>query len=196
PNLLTDEIIHLVAAEPRLMPHFHIPLQSGSDTVLKAMGRRYDTGIFASRIQKIRQLMPHACIAVDLIVGFPAETDALFQESMEFIRSQAVSYVHVFTYSERDNTRATTLNTTVAPKQRHQRSQLMHRLSEEKMHAFYQDNLANTSQVLWEKENINGFMTGFTENYLKVKTPYNHDLCNTIQPVQLNNLSSEGIYLV
>jgi threonylcarbamoyladenosine tRNA methylthiotransferase MtaB len=132
PDLLHDEIIELVAAEPKIMPHFHIPLQSGSDTVLKAMGRHYDTGVFASRVKKIRSLMPHACIAADLIVGFPAETDELFEESMRFIKALDVSYIHVFTYSERENTRATKIEGKVPPAIRHHRSRQMQQLSDQK----------------------------------------------------------------
>jgi threonylcarbamoyladenosine tRNA methylthiotransferase MtaB len=196
PDLLTDDIISMVAREPKLMPHFHIPLQSGSDTILKAMGRRYDTGIFTSRVKKIRSLMPGACIAVDLIVGFPGETPELFNETVELIENLDISYVHVFTYSERENTRAVKIESRVEKHEREGRSKLMHRLSEKKVKAFYKNNYGSRQLVLWEKDNQNGIMTGFTENYIKVKTAYNPELSNTIQQVALNNSDPDGIYRV
>lgn len=196
PDLLHDEIIELVAAEPKLMPHFHIPLQSGSDTVLKAMGRHYDTGVFASRVKKIRSLMPHACIAADLIVGFPAETDQLFEESFQFIEVLDVSYIHVFTYSERENTRAMKLEGHVQPAIRHHRSRQMQQLSDDKKHQFYLKNKDYKALVLWEKDNTQGYMHGFTDNYIKVKTRFNPELINQIQEVTLNHLDADGVYLI
>lgn len=196
PDLLTDQIIELVAEQPKLMPHFHIPLQSGSDTVLKAMGRRYNTATFASRVEKIRSLMPTACIAADLIVGFPAETDELFEESMEFIRNSPISYVHVFSYSKRDNTAALKISSQLTGPRLQQRSQLMHKLSEEKNASFYQRNKGSVHNVLWEKDDQQGIMSGFTENYIKVRTRYRGELCNTIMAVTLNNLDADGIYTV
>jgi threonylcarbamoyladenosine tRNA methylthiotransferase MtaB len=196
PDLLHDEIIELVAAEPKIMPHFHIPLQSGSDTVLKAMGRHYDTGVFASRVKKIRSLMPHACIAADLIVGFPAETDELFEESMRFIEALDASYIHVFTYSERENTRATKLEGHVPPAVRHHRSRQMQQLSDRKKHDFYLKNKGNKALVLWEKDNTQGYMHGFTDNYIKVKTSFNAELINQINEVTLNHLDTDEVYLI
>lgn len=196
PDLLHDEIIELVAAEPKLMPHFHIPLQSGSDAVLKAMGRHYDTALFASRVEKIRSLMPHACIAADLIVGFPAETEDLFGESMDFVGNTEISYIHVFSYSERENTRALNIKDSVPPTQRHHRSRQMQQLSDLKKQAFYLNNKGYKARVLWEKDNTQGFMHGFTDNYIKVKTPYDPRRVNQIEDILLNHLDSDGVYLI
>jgi threonylcarbamoyladenosine tRNA methylthiotransferase MtaB len=196
PDLLNDDIIELVATEPSLMPHFHIPLQSGSDEVLKAMGRRYDTALFASRVDKIKKLLPHACIAADLIVGFPVETHDLFQQSYDFLRKIDISYIHVFSYSERENTRAVKFTTHVSPKTRHERSRKIQILSDHKKDVFYKENLNTQSSVLWEKDHLNGYMYGFTENYIKVKTPYDALKVNIIQNVNLNLLDKDGVYLV
>jgi threonylcarbamoyladenosine tRNA methylthiotransferase MtaB len=196
PNLLHNEIIELVGASKKLMPHFHIPLQSGSDQVLKAMGRRYDTNVFASRVEKIKSVMPHACIAADLIVGFPAETDVLFQESLEFIDRLEVSYVHVFTYSERDNTQAIGFDTKVPVGVKNQRSRAMQLLSEKKKHQFYHSSLGTQSNVLWEKDNVDGFMYGFTENYIKVKTQYDPLRINAIESIKLLTIDDEGMFIV
>ena len=196
PDLLHNEIIELVAAEPKLMPHFHIPLQSGSDTVLKAMGRHYTLDVFSSRVEKIRSLMPHACIAADLIVGFPAETDVLFEESLRFVEAMDVSYIHVFTYSEREKTRAMKLEGHVQPAVRHHRSRQMQQLSDRKKHDFYLKNKGNKALVLWEKDNTQGFMHGFSDNYIKVKTKFNPELVNQIKKVTLNHLDKEGVYLI
>jgi threonylcarbamoyladenosine tRNA methylthiotransferase MtaB len=192
PDLLNDDIIELVAKNNNLMPHFHIPLQSGCDEVLKDMGRRYDTALFTSRIEKIRSLIPHACIAVDLIVGFPSESDELFEKSYNFIEQADVSYVHVFTYSERDNTRAVKLQARVPNADKSSRSKRMHELSEKKLKEFYEKNIGMKAKVLWEKENSGGFMSGFTDNYIKVKTRYNEMLVNQITELVL----SEGDLLV
>jgi threonylcarbamoyladenosine tRNA methylthiotransferase MtaB len=196
PDLLTDEIIELVSASPQLMPHFHIPLQAGSDKLLKDMGRRYDTALFTSRVNKIKSLMPDACIAADLIVGFPTETDELFRESYEFIRKLDISYVHVFTYSERENTRALKMDKSVHPFERARRSKIMQQLSSHKKQVFYKENKGISSVVLWEKENVKGFMYGFTENYIKVKSPFNAAKVNTLEKVELNHLDEDGVYLV
>jgi len=196
PDLLHDEIIELVATEPKLMHHFHIPLQSGSDSVLKTMGRHYTLDVFSSRVEKIRSLMPHACIAADLIVGFPAETDALFDESMRFIEAMDVSYIHVFTYSERENTRAMKIEGSVPPAVRQQRSRLMQKLSDRKKHDFYLKNKGKKALVLWEKDNTRGFMHGFTDNYIKVKTRFNPELINQIHEVTLNHLDTDEVYLI
>jgi threonylcarbamoyladenosine tRNA methylthiotransferase MtaB len=196
PDLLTDEIIELVSASPQLMPHFHIPLQAGSDKLLKDMGRRYDTALFTSRVNKIKSLMPDACIAADLIVGFPTETDELFRESYEFIRKLDISYVHVFTYSERENTRALKMDKSVHPFERARRSKIMQQLSSHKKQVFYKENKGKSSVVLWEKENVKGFMYGFTENYIKVKSPFNAAKVNTLEKVELNHLDEDGVYLV
>ncbi|MFN3556006.1 MAG: tRNA (N(6)-L-threonylcarbamoyladenosine(37)-C(2))-methylthiotransferase MtaB [Bacteroidales bacterium] len=195
PDLLSDQIIELVAAQPKLMPHFHIPLQAGSDQVLKDMGRRYNTALFASRVARIKALIPHACIAADLIVGFPTETHELFQQSYDFIRKADVSYVHVFTYSERANTRAVKYQQQVPVHERNQRSKIMQQLSAHKKDVFYEANKGHCSEVLWEKENIKGWMYGFTENYIKAKRPFDAQLVNTTQKIVLNHCDSDGVYL-
>ena len=195
PDLLHDELIELVASGPKLMPHFHIPLQSGSDQVLKAMGRRYDTRLFAQRVEKIRSLMPRACIAADLIVGFPGETDALFEETYRFVKETDISYVHVFTYSERENTRALKMPGQVPVPQRQERSRIMHGLSDEKKKTFYLHNMHTTGRVLWEKEHADGFMYGFTENYIRVKTPFDPALANQLREVYLNILGDDMVYM-
>ncbi|MFP4289004.1 MAG: tRNA (N(6)-L-threonylcarbamoyladenosine(37)-C(2))-methylthiotransferase MtaB [Bacteroidales bacterium] len=196
PNLLTDEIIELVAERKNLMPHFHIPLQSGSDVILNNMGRRYDTAVFASRVNKIHQILPNACIAVDLIVGFPGETDAVFEESARFLRSLPVSYLHVFTYSERDNTRAIGMGAAVPGKVRSQRSKTMQKVSAEMKRSFYERCKGMKTKVLWEKEEIEGYMFGFTENYIKVKTQFDENRKNLVEQVELNHLTNEGVYWV
>ncbi|MFW5707755.1 MAG: tRNA (N(6)-L-threonylcarbamoyladenosine(37)-C(2))-methylthiotransferase MtaB [Bacteroidota bacterium] len=196
PDLLSDEIIHLVAEQKVLMPHFHIPLQSGNDEVLSAMGRRYDTALFAARVENIRKHIPHACIAIDLIVGFPAETDELFQQSYDFVRKMDVSYVHVFTYSERSNTRAVTYQSQVPLKIRQQRSKIMQQLSAHKKDVFYRNNQGHSSIVLWEKDKVKGYMFGFTENYIKVKTPFSPHKVNTLENIVLNHLDTDGVYIV
>ncbi|MBS4014296.1 MAG: tRNA (N(6)-L-threonylcarbamoyladenosine(37)-C(2))-methylthiotransferase MtaB [Bacteroidetes bacterium] len=195
PDLLSDEIIELVASNEKLMPHFHIPLQAGCNEVLKDMGRRYVTELFSSRIDKIRMLIPHACIAIDLIVGFPSESEALFEKSLKFIEQSDVSYVHVFTYSERDSTRALNIKERVAGKDKSSRSKRMHELSELKQREFYFNNIGRKEKVLWEKENIKGFMYGFTENYIKVKTKFDDKLVNQITEVVLSDLD-EGVFNV
>ncbi len=195
PDLLHDDIIEIVAQTPALMPHFHIPLQSGSDQILSDMGRRYDTAIFASRVQKIKSLMPHACIAADLIVGFPTETDELFRESYEFLRKTEVSYLHVFTYSERENTRSIKLNARVPMIERNRRSRIMQQLSTGKKDVFYRENINQQHKVLWENENENGFMSGFTENYIKVKTLYDSARVNTIETITLSCIDTDGVFL-
>jgi len=196
PDLLTDEIIQLVADDEKLMPHFHIPLQSGSDTVLKEMGRRYTKNVFSNRIKKIRELVPHACIAADLIVGYPGETEAEFNESYQFIKKQDISYIHVFTYSERANTRALQSGQMVHPSERKRRSKQMQLLSAEKKKQFLLSNRGLETNVLWERDAHDGFMFGFTENYIKVKTVYDAARVNTTQAVRLNKLDAHNVYLI
>jgi len=196
PDLLHDDIIELVAGEPKLMPHFHIPLQSGSDAVLGAMGRRYNTRIFKNRVDTIRRLIPGACIAADMIVGFPAETSELFEESTRFISDLDVSYIHVFTYSERDNTRAAGISRNVPVNERSQRSKRMHLLSENKKMLFYRNNMGQHATILWENENNDGCMFGFTENYIRAKTAFKQDLVNQLQNVVLNKMDHDGVFYV
>ncbi len=193
PNLLSDEIIDFVAGSAKFMPHFHIPLQSGSDRILKLMRRKYLTSLYAERIAHIKQVMPHCCIGVDVIVGFPAETDEDFLETYNFLKNLDISYLHVFTYSERANTRALKIEGFVPMEIRKERNKMLRILSEKKKHEFYLQYEQTTRSALWEAENDNGLMYGFTDNYIKVSTPFNEDLINNIQTVQLKNVSSQGV---
>ncbi len=195
PDLLTEEIIRLVADHPVLMPHFHIPLQSGSDAMLGAMGRRYTTALFAERVDTIRRFIPHACIAADLIVGYPGETGTHFNESLNFIQGIEVSYLHVFTYSERANTRAAGATDHVGVAERKRRSREMQELSDQKKKLFIEQNRGRREYVLWEKEEQGGYMFGFTGNYIKVKTPDQPGLANQVQEVTLNITDENGVYV-
>ncbi len=197
PNLLTNEIIDFVAQSDKFMPHFHIPLQAGSDQLLTAMRRRYNTGLYRNRIETIKQKMPDACIGVDVIVGFPGETNELFEETYRFIQELPVSYLHVFTYSERANTTAIRDTQNIVPKPlRAERSKMLHILSDKKKRAFYESQLNSTRQVLWENEENHNEMYGFTDNYVKVKTRYTPNLTNTIQTVQLKDIDIDGLVRV
>jgi threonylcarbamoyladenosine tRNA methylthiotransferase MtaB len=191
PDLLNDEIIELVASSGKLMPHFHIPLQSGSSRILKLMKRKYDPELFTSRIRKIRDLIPIACIASDVIVGFPGETDDNFRETLDFIEGLELSYLHVFSYSRRTNTLAASMAEPVQDKVKKHRSELLHQLSANKKRTFYLKNKGMKANVLFESDNSNGFMHGFTENYIKVKTKFNPTLINKITPVVLDVLGEE-----
>jgi len=191
PDLLNDAIIGLIASSKKFMPHFHIPLQSGSDRILKRMKRKYDHELFASRIRKIRDLLPLACIATDVIVGFPGESEDDFRETYDFIEDLELSYLHVFSYSRRANTLAAGMNEQVQDKIKKQRSELLHQLSENKKKIFYLKNTGLTANVLFESDNSNGFMHGFTENYIKVKTKYDPRLVNQVVPVRLDVLGEE-----
>ncbi len=195
PNLLSDEIIRFVASSQKFVPHFHIPLQSGSNQTLRRMRRRYKRDVYESRVALIKELMPNCCIGVDVIVGFPGETDEEFQNSYAFINELDVSYLHVFTYSERDNTQAIELPGVVPEKVRALRSKMLHILSEKKKRFFYQNQLGKTVQVLWEGERDGEWMYGFTENYVKVKTAFDSSKTNTIETFQLQEIDSEGICL-
>ena len=193
PNLLKNETIDLVALSRAFVPHFHIPLQSGSNTILKLMKRRYLRGLYQDRVNVIKSKMPHACIGVDVIVGFPGETDEHFLETYEFLAALEISYLHVFTYSERDNTEAAEIKGVVSPKQRQKRSKMLRGLSAKKRRAFYESQLNTIRVVLFENENKSGYIYGFTENYVKVKTPWNPDLCNTIHDVKLLKIDEDGL---
>jgi threonylcarbamoyladenosine tRNA methylthiotransferase MtaB len=192
PNLLTNEIIEFVAKSPTFMPHFHIPLQSGSDRILKYMRRKYLTPLYRECVETIRRLMPHACIGVDVIVGFPGETEEEFRATYEFIQSLDVSYLHVFTYSERANTRALHLSPIVPIPERKKRNEMLRILSEKKKRAFYEANLNTTRPVLWEIEKDGDTMYGFTDNYIKVGTAYDESLTNTLQTASLSDISKFG----
>jgi threonylcarbamoyladenosine tRNA methylthiotransferase MtaB len=185
PELLTDDIITFVANSNKILPHFHIPLQSGSDKILVAMRRKYLREVFAARVNAIRLLMPGACIAADVIVGFPGETDEDFDDAYHFIEDQDISYLHVFTYSERPGTKAPDMAETVNDVTRKKRSQILHKLSEEKKTRFYQSQQGRIFNVLFESDEADGFMFGFTGNYIKVKTEYNAHLANKIVAVRL-----------
>jgi len=192
PNLLTDEIIEFVAASKRFVPHFHIPLQSGSNTILKLMKRRYLRELYTERIEKIKSLMPDCCIGVDVIVGFPGETDAYFLETYEFLKSLDISYLHVFTYSERDNTEAINMQGVVPISERKKRNKMLRILSAKKLRAFYESQLNKETEVLFEEENKNGFIYGYSKNYLRVKLPYTSELVNTSMPILTECLDEEG----
>ena len=196
PDLLSDEIIDLIGRSERIMPHFHIPLQSGSDRVLKAMKRKYDTALFTSRIEKIRSVLPFACIASDVIVGFPGETEEDFLETKDLVEKLDISYIHVFSYSTRENTLAARLEGQVTDKARKLRSQILHELSHKKKQVFYYKNMGKEAEVLFESDHSQGNMHGFTGNYLKVSTPYNADLVNQVIRVKLEHLNETPEYMV
>ena len=191
PNLLTNEIIKLVAASKKFMPHFHIPLQSGSNKILKLMRRRYQQELYKDRILTIKSLMPHCCIGVDVIAGFPGETDDDFMETYQFLESLDVSYLHVFTYSERPNTAAITMNGVVPVNVRKQRNKILRSLSSKKLNHFYKENLHLTQNVLWEAADTDNWMHGYTENYIKVKTPFDVSIVNTIVLVELTSIDDD-----
>jgi threonylcarbamoyladenosine tRNA methylthiotransferase MtaB len=193
PNLLTDEIIEFVANSSRFAPHFHIPLQSGSDDILKKMRRRYLTGQYVSRVEKIKKLMPHACIGVDVIVGFPGETREHFIQTYEFLNKLDVSYLHVFSYSERANTLASTMPEHVPEKDKHTRSSMLHSLSEKKRRAFYEWNEGRIGTVLFENDIENGKMHGFTENYVRVAANFDPLLINEPKKVMLAGVNDLGL---
>lgn len=196
PNLLTNEIIDFVATSCKFLPHFHIPLQSASTKILNAMKRRYDVSLFADRIARIKHIMHDCCIAVDLIVGFPGETASDFNESYHFLKESAVSYIHVFTYSERENTPAVRMSDVVPHEERTARSKKMLALSNEKKKAFYKQNIGKEKWVLFESDNDHGYMYGFTENYIKVKTPFNEKWVNQIKKVRLTKIEKDDIFAV
>ena len=192
PNLLKDEIIQFVAASSRFVPHFHLPLQSGSNTVLRRMKRRYLRELYAERVSTIRQHLPDACVGVDVIVGFPGETEAEFMDTYTFINSLEVSYLHVFTYSERANTEAAHMIGAIPMAERKRRNKMLRILSAKKMRCFYETQAGKTAEVLFEQGNKNGFIYGFTQNYVKVKYPYDPALCYQTVGVTLGDLDEEG----
>ncbi|MDO3625164.1 tRNA (N(6)-L-threonylcarbamoyladenosine(37)-C(2))-methylthiotransferase MtaB [Mucilaginibacter sp. BT774] len=192
PNLLTDEIIEFVAKSKRFMPHFHIPLQSGNNKILGLMRRRYKRELYADRVAKIKELMPDCCIGVDVIVGFPGETREDFIDTYNFLNGLDISYLHVFTYSERENTPAAEMSNPVPGSTRAERSKMLHILSDKKRRAFYETQLNKTEKVLFEGDIKDGFMHGFTRNYVKVKAKYDPVLVNELRSVYLTNISSDG----
>ena len=193
PNLLKDETIDFVAQSHSFVPHFHIPLQSGSNVMLKAMRRRYMKELYLNRVGHIKSVMPDACIGVDVIVGFPGETDELFLETYNFLNDLDISYLHVFTYSERLNTHAATLSGVVPKSVRSKRSKMLRGLSVKKRRAFYESQIGKKRTVLFEGENKEGYIHGFTENYVKVKAPWNPELINTLHEVSLDKIDSDGL---
>ena len=192
PNLLKNETIEFVSKSRTFVPHFHIPLQSGSNAILKLMKRRYQREVYTERVNKIREVMPDACIGVDVIVGFPGETDEYFLETYNFLNEMDISYLHVFTYSERDNTEAANMEGVVAGNVRAKRSKMMRGLSVKKRRAFYESQLGSNRTVLFESENKEGYIHGFTENYVKVKTPWNPELVNTLHEINLTKIDDDG----
>ncbi len=196
PDLLTDEIIEFVAKSGKFVPHFHIPLQSGSNKILKLMKRRYKRELFADRVKKIKSLIPSACIGVDVIVGFPGETENDFMDTYNFIKKLALSYLHVFTYSERENTKALKIKEKVPHNERNRRSKILHNLSAKKRRYFYQQNIQNNAFVLFEDMKQNGNMNGFTENYIRVETPYNKNFVNKIVQVRLKEINEKGNVMI
>jgi threonylcarbamoyladenosine tRNA methylthiotransferase MtaB len=192
PNLLKNETIELVSKSRAFVPHFHIPLQSGSNDILKKMKRRYMKELYVDRVSKIREVMPHACIGVDVIVGFPGETDEHFLETYHFLNELDISYLHVFTYSERDNTEAATMPDAVPMNIRNKRSKMLRGLSVKKRRAFYESQIGTNRTVLFESENKEGYIHGFTENYVKVKTPWNPELVNTLHEINLTKIDEDG----
>lgn len=193
PNLLKNETIDFVAQSQTFVPHFHIPLQSGSNAILKKMKRRYLRELYVERVNKIKEVMPDCCIGVDVIVGFPGETDEKFLETYNFLSELDISYLHVFTYSERDNTEAVTMEGIVPMEVRNKRSKMLRGLSVKKRRAFYESQLGKEKTILFEGENKEGYIHGFTENYVKVKAPWNPELVNTLHPVKLTKIDDDGI---
>lgn len=193
PNLLKDEIIDFVSQSKCFVPHFHIPLQSGCDEILKLMKRRYLRELYRERVKKIREKMPDACIGVDVIVGFPGETDERFLQTYDFLKELDISYLHVFTYSERDNTEAAQMQGVVDAQTRAKRSKVLRGLSAKKKNDFYRKQLGKEGIVLWEDENKKGYIHGFTQNYVKVKAPWNPSLANTLTKVRLTTLDTDAI---
>ena len=193
PNLLKNETIQVVAESRAFVPHFHIPLQSGNNELLGKMSRRYKRELYVDRIQEIKKLMPDACIGVDVIVGFPGETDAHFLDTYTFLNELDISYLHVFTYSERDNTKAADMDGVVPLKVRKKRSKMLRGLSAKKRRAFYESQLGTDRTVLFEGENKKGYIHGFTENYVKVKAPWDPALVNTTHHINLCDIDEDGL---
>ena len=193
PNLLKNETIDFVANSNSFVSHFHIPLQSGSNVMLKAMRRRYMKELYVNRVEHIKRVLPNACIGVDVIVGFPGETDEIFLETYNFLNELDISYLHVFSYSERPNTHAATLPDKVSKSIRSKRSKMLRGLSAKKRRAFYESQINTTHTVLFEGENKEGYIHGFTENYVKVKSPWNPGLVNTLQKINLTAIDTDGL---
>ena len=194
PDLLSEDIISFIASSEKFLPHLHIPLQSGSDKVLKAMKRKYPRVVFANRVNEIRKQMPYACIAADVIIGFPGESDEDFVETYRFLESLDLSYMHVFTYSERPGTLAAGLENKVSSRVKRERSRLLHELSDAKKEGFFKANEGREVSVLFESDNVDGYMHGFSENYIKVKTKYDSSLVNKIVRLSLKKAGDDGTF--
>ena len=195
PNLLSNDIIRFVANSKKFVPHFHIPLQSGSNTILKLMRRRYKRELYKERVNYIKSLIPNACIGADVIVGFPGETDELFMETYRFIKSLDISYLHVFSYSERDKTLANNFPNVVPKQVRSKRSKLLRSLSVKMRRNFYSKQVGTNKNILFESENKKGFIYGFSENYVRVKTPWRKNLVDNIVKYNLKEISNDGYVL-
>ncbi|MHA8060677.1 tRNA (N(6)-L-threonylcarbamoyladenosine(37)-C(2))-methylthiotransferase MtaB [Aquirufa beregesia] len=193
PNLLHSELLQYLADSQYFVPHFHVPLQSGSNAVLRLMKRRYQRELYADRVREIKSLMPHACIGVDVIVGHPGESEEMFLDTYHFLNDLDISYLHVFTYSERANTYAVDIQPKIDAKVKAERSKMLHILSDKKRRAFYETQLGRKGKVLFEEASSNGFMEGFSENYVRVRVPYDPLLINTVQPVRYNSMDEEGL---
>ena len=193
PNLCTEEIIDFVANSKKFVPHFHMPLQSGSDKMLRLMQRRYKSQLYVDRVSKIKSVMPHACIGVDVIVGFPGETEADFMETYEFLHSLDISYLHVFTYSERPNTKAADMAEVVPVGERRRRNRMLRSLSEKKKRAFYEKFLNSERKVLLESSKVEGKLSGYTDNYIRVEIPYEENILNEIKTLKLQQLKANGL---
>ena len=193
PNLLTHEIIEFVALSKKFVPHFHIPLQSGSNKILGLMRRRYQRDLYMDRVRTIKQLMPDCCIGVDVMVGFPGETQEDFLETYGFLKELNISYLHVFTYSERENTLAASMTGVVPAKVRHERSTMLHILSDKKRRAFYEENVGQVAEVLFENDVANGIMHGFTRNYIRVAAKYDPVLINEVKTVRITSINDQTL---
>jgi threonylcarbamoyladenosine tRNA methylthiotransferase MtaB len=195
PNLLSNEIIDFVSTSNKFVPHFHIPMQSGSDSVLKVMKRRYLTKLYRNRIEHVKKVIPNACIGADVIVGFPGESEENFLETYNFIKSLNLSYLHVFTYSERDNTEAIILQNIVPKNIRYKRSKLLRSLSVQLKRKFYKSQIGKTKDVLFETENRNGFIYGFSNNYVRVKSNWRKSLADKIVSYDLEDIDNDGLVI-
>jgi threonylcarbamoyladenosine tRNA methylthiotransferase MtaB len=193
PNLLKNETIQLVSRSRAFVPHFHLPLQTGNNELLKLMKRRYLRELYVERVKYIKEVMPHACIGVDVIVGFPGESEEHFLDTYNFLNELNISYLHVFTYSERDNTEAVTMKNVVPKDVRTKRSKMLRGLSVKKRRAFYESQIGTNRTVLFESENKEGYIQGFTENYIKVKSPWNPELVNTLHNIELTSIGEDGL---
>jgi len=196
PDLLSDEIINLFSKSKIFMPHFHIPLQSGSDRILKLMNRKYDTVFFKEKVEKIKLLLPNSCVATDVITGFPSETDEDFEQTLNFLKSIDLSYFHVFTYSDRVQTKACQISNKVSPQIKKHRTDALLSISNAKKQIFYNAQKGQQHEILFESSNIRGYMYGFTKNYIRVKMPFDKNFVNTVKIATLNTLCGDGIFVI